>query len=309
MSANSHAIIAGVNKCGTTSVFRYLAQHPQVSASRVKETRYFVKGGKRIAEKCYTDYLEHFRKDEQNRLMLEASPTYFTSGAEIGKLIQGVLPSARIIVFLRNPIERLISYYRSTLVYDNYANEFIRGLDFSEFVDLAIDAAEADAPGGPRETEFRRAFEQGNYARHLRQFGGEFQENEIGYFFFEDLVANTRRTMMDVCEFLGIDSQFFETFVFSVENKTRTYRSKTIQKLGYQLNMQLEPFFNSRPVLRKFAQTVYRHINEERDSVEFEVDPKTMAKLTDYYQDDIIRLGRILRSDQRVGQLPAWLAP
>ena len=217
MLTNKHAIIAGVNKCGTTSVFRYLAQHPQVSASRVKETRYFVKDSKSKDQKSYSDYLEYFRHDvEQGRLLLEASPTYFTSGTEIGAQIRRLLPDARIVVLLRNPVERLISYYRSTLVYDNYANEFVRKLNFSEFVDLAIDAVESDARGGSRELEFRRAIGQGNYARHLREFGEQFREDQIRYFFFEDLVENTKRTMKDVSDFLEIDNEFFDNYEFSV---------------------------------------------------------------------------------------------
>ena len=305
MSANRHAIIAGVNKCGTTSVFRYLAEHPQVSASRVKETRFFVKDNWREGETCY---LDNFGTDvQQGQLLLEASPTYFTSGKEIGIRIRDVLPDVRIIVLLRNPIERLISYYRSTLVYDNYANEFIRELSFSEFVDSALDALQSNKQGGPREEEFKRAFEQGNYARHIQEFGVQFQKDQVRYFFFEDLVEDAKRLMMNMSDFLEIDRQFFEDYLYSVENKSRAYRSMTIQKFGYRLNMRLEPFLNSNPRLRKLAQTFYRNINEKPVAVRVDDHPKTIAKLTDYYYDDIIRLGQILRLDKRVDKLPAWL--
>ena len=57
--SNQHAIIAGVNKCGTTSVFRYLADHPDVCASSIKETRFFNAVEETKNVKLYEDYLDY----------------------------------------------------------------------------------------------------------------------------------------------------------------------------------------------------------------------------------------------------------
>lgn len=85
--------------------------------------------------------------------MVEASPDYFSSGARVALAIRSMLPNAKIIVLVRDPVERLISYYRSDIVYDNYANALLGGLDFSQFVDLALNAEKSTDLNDPQAIE------------------------------------------------------------------------------------------------------------------------------------------------------------
>jgi len=308
MSTKRHAIIAGVNKCGTTSVFRYLARHPEILASRIKETRFFVREDVPDDSRTYVNYLENFESERgEDRVLLEASPSYFTSGASAAQKIRQILPNVKLVVLLRDPVTRLASYYRSARVYDNYANAFVRNMDFPEFVSAALDAAKAGHSNSPREKEFIRAVGQGTYVRHLREFGGELRDEQIEYFFFENLVTDTRGVMKAVCQFLEIDADFFDDFEFSVENKSRAYRSSLLQKVGYQLNMRLEPFFNARPGLRRLAQTLYRRINEKSKAKDTDFDATSIEKLTEFYRRDSRQLGGILREMGELDRLPSWL--
>jgi len=135
-----HVIIAGVNKCGTTSAFRYLADHPEVCASSIKEIRFFVQEPYESSDSSHDEYLSYFSHCKNKRVLLEASPSYFSWGQEVANRIVRLIPNVRIIVILRNPVDRLYSYYRSAFVYDNYANALLSDVSFAEFVDIALKA-------------------------------------------------------------------------------------------------------------------------------------------------------------------------
>lgn len=75
--AYKHAVIAGVNKCGTTSVFRYLADHPEVCGSSIKELRFFLQESYDESKSTIEEYRSHFASIKSGDVLLEASPSYF----------------------------------------------------------------------------------------------------------------------------------------------------------------------------------------------------------------------------------------
>jgi lipopolysaccharide transport system ATP-binding protein len=104
-------LIIGTQKGGTTSLHGYLAQHPQVVASTIKEVHYFDKNHHRGADW----YRTHFplSRVAGKKLCGESSPFYMfcpNSPARAASL----LPDAKIIVLLRNPVDRAYSHYQLT---------------------------------------------------------------------------------------------------------------------------------------------------------------------------------------------------
>ena len=103
-------VIIGTMKCGTTSLYHYLAEHPEIGMSRIKETDYF------IAERNYVRgrswYESLFPKGA--RVYGEASPNYTKPWLFPGvpERIHSELPSARLIYLVRDPIARMISHYQ-----------------------------------------------------------------------------------------------------------------------------------------------------------------------------------------------------
>src|SRR5262249_12808285 len=108
----AHSVIAGVEKAGTTSLFRALSGHPQIAPSSVKETRYFqpILYGQPVAP--IAEYESYFAGARTGQLRLEATPRYFYGGASIATRIREALGSeARVIVVLREPIARFESFF------------------------------------------------------------------------------------------------------------------------------------------------------------------------------------------------------
>ena len=114
MSANggpvANAIIAGVNKAGTTSLFVTLGQHPDIAPASVKETKYFLptRWGQPLDPRAvYETYWDHAGAAP---VRLEATPAYFSGGRALVAKVREVCGAPKIVVVLREPVGRLLSY-------------------------------------------------------------------------------------------------------------------------------------------------------------------------------------------------------
>ena len=105
-------VIAGVPKAGTTSLFSYLAQHPEVCGSDVKEPRYFnpLRLGGELGP--IEEYTAHFAHCAGQRYAMEASPGYFYGGRTLARGLLEALPDPRVVLILRAPGERCWSWFR-----------------------------------------------------------------------------------------------------------------------------------------------------------------------------------------------------
>ncbi len=101
-------IIIGATKCGTTSLFFYLNQHPQILAPHKKEINFF----NHNFQMGVPWYLAHFPAiaDTNEFITGEASPVYFYDEQVIQRLKQ-LFPETKLIMMLRNPVQRTISEY------------------------------------------------------------------------------------------------------------------------------------------------------------------------------------------------------
>jgi hypothetical protein len=98
-------VIVGAMKGGTTSLFSYLAQHPEIHGSIRKEVHYFDRHFKR----GNTWYRKHFTR-RGDGVVLEATPDYMFHKSSLDR-IRTVLPNAKLIIVLRDPVRRAYSHY------------------------------------------------------------------------------------------------------------------------------------------------------------------------------------------------------
>ena len=128
--------IVGAPKCGTTSLYYYLRQHPQIFMPEYKEPHFFGKDlNKRSDEFIYDEekYLTLFKNAESDQKIGEASTFYLYSESAPGE-IKEFNPNAKIIIMLRNPIDFLHSLH-SQLLFSGNENV----ADFNEALKLEED--------------------------------------------------------------------------------------------------------------------------------------------------------------------------
>ena len=103
-------IIIGAAKCGTTSLYKYLIQHPNIKSGLQKEPSFF----NTYFEKGPIWYRANFPINRQNFITGEASPGYFCY-SPAPQRIANLIPSIKLIVLLRNPVDRVYSLYYHNL--------------------------------------------------------------------------------------------------------------------------------------------------------------------------------------------------
>ncbi len=115
-------LIIGAAKCGTTSLHFYLSQHPKIWMSREKELRFF------IEEMNWNRGLEWYKAQFDGRFPLrgEATP-YYTNEPKfrgVARRIQSIMPDAKLIYLVRDPIQRILSAFVHAVVWDNEKRPF-----------------------------------------------------------------------------------------------------------------------------------------------------------------------------------------
>src|SRR5215210_8660249 len=101
-------LIVGAAKCGTSSLHRYLDEHPEVSMSRPKETNFFVRDDWREQVAWYES---RFPTPAPTRG--EASPSYslFPYFRGVPERVHSLVPEAKLIYLVRDPLARLVAHY------------------------------------------------------------------------------------------------------------------------------------------------------------------------------------------------------
>ena len=212
-----NAIVAGAPKCGTSSLYFWLAAHPEVCASPVKETFFFAdevnrfNEGANVLNHSLEDYAQSFAKCGKAPIRLEATAPYIYYQQALAHI--PALPSEpKVIFILREPSARLYSQYR-----------------FERFRTKRI--VEDWATYSARE-ELRL---HGDYHHYLKDWLAALGPERIHVCTFEALVKDTRGTVEAMARFLGVDPTFYATYDFVQHNETVAIKSKGMHRLGLKL--------------------------------------------------------------------------
>lgn len=297
-------IIGGVHKAGTTSVFTYLSLHSDVCGSVTKEIGFFMplKYGKDIP--ALSEYASYFSHCHQNkRYRLEASPSYLYGKETIARRIQKELGTeVKIIFILRNPVDRLFSFYER-----KKANAYLgKETSFTAFIkksqELAI--SEIDDHREDEEALFIRGIKEGFYIDYLPCWLEIFGDN-VKILFFENLKEDTSAFMADLCQWLNIDFRLYRPEDFKIENQTIGYKNRWMHKAMLELNKNFESFWRKNVGLKRTLRSLYKKVNASESSRE-----KMSFDERDYletlYAPYNKRLVTLLRN-KGITQLPAWL--
>jgi len=208
--------IVGTDKAGTFSLYDYLKSIPEICMSKSKEPRYFAPltckrlGMLRIKEK--KEYLEQFA-DKKNPVAIgEATPSYLRD-IETPMLIHDQIPHAKIIISLRDPIERLFSWHLMNQRKELAKKNFHQVLNYSlqnNYEDLE------------EKFELKSSLYTDDVKRYLDLFG----KNQVKIIIFEEWTKNIKQTVKEILNFLKIGYKINEDFDDDAQNKYYNFKPK-----------------------------------------------------------------------------------
>ena len=203
-------IIVGAAKAGTTAIYYYLAQHPEIYVTPLKETNYFALAGQtcafagpgdgdyvnRLSITTEDAYRAQFDGVRDETAIGEASPLYLYAPGAAQK-IRETVPDAKIIAILRNPIDRAYSAFLH-LLRDGREGE----RDFDQALRNEQEHIDANWE------HIWHYIGMGRYFEQVKRYYDLFPREQIQVFLYRDLRTNQSATLREVVRFVGADEGF-----------------------------------------------------------------------------------------------------
>jgi hypothetical protein len=185
-------IILGSQKAGTTSLYQVLRRHPEIYMPTKKELNFFFHDAEYGKGEDF--YQAYFAPSPPTvKAVGEASPGYICH-PQAPERIHQLIPNAKLIVTVREPIERAYSQY-----WDN-RRSLSETLTFPEVIEVALEATYQPGRLG--------YFSRGTYMQYIHRYLALFPEENLLVLPFEDLKADPLGFYRRCFEFLGVDPRF-----------------------------------------------------------------------------------------------------
>lgn len=295
--------IVGAAKAGTTALYYLLNQHPEICFPVVKEPNFFsnlngeqevVKPGTGPGDSSttWTDSLDAYHKlyrcSKDHHYRLDASVSYLYS-TRAACHISRYSPGARIVIVLRNPVDRAWSHYKH-LVRDGRES-----LSFEE----ALNREEERIKEG---WEFSWHLKQmGLYSRQIQRYFDHFGRSQVRVFLFDDLKANIKDIIKITEEFLQLP-EFSYNFQQNRHNISGVSRSKTLSGLVNRV-VRYKSTINKvvPPMATHWLMQLFRSVNTKEAALTLR--EETRKELISFFKDDIKKTEQLINRD-----LSTWLS-
>ncbi len=272
----------GAMRCATTWLSRCIEYHPELFIpTGIKEIHYFDKfikekphGAKKRwnYEKGNKWYENHFSQAKEHQLIGEYTPNYF-SDEKAASLIHENYPDAKLILSLRNPVERLISHWR--YVSRNHAG-------------IPDDLAAALAS----HNEEHYFLELGLYGKYLQEYLRYFPMEQILILFYDDIQLNPDDSCKALYSFLGVDDSFIPPILSQNINSSQDVKIKSLLKSMRWIKQNIKKTGLLRRMIESLGGVrVGRWINKQNRAISTEskqnISPDTLSYLRQFYHDDL----------------------
>ncbi|PLS85534.1 MAG: sulfotransferase [Actinobacteria bacterium] len=281
-------LVIGAAKSGTTALYRYLNEHPQVYMSPVKETNFFALEGERLDFRGPRDrevlersvnvssvtgleaYRGLFGGVSGEKAIGEASPLYLYSPKAPGR-IRRYVPEAKLVAVLRDPVERA---YSGFLMMRACGREPI-----ADFASALREEGRRAKDNWEHSWHYKR---MGFYHAQLKRYYDAFDRGQIRVYLHEDLDADTLGTLQNLFGFLGVDGTFVPDISVR-HNASGARENGALPVSPAELNPRNAGL-------------------EERDLPGPQPPPEVRSSLAAEYREDILKLQDLVRRD-----LSGWM--
>ncbi len=283
--------ILGAPKCGTTSLVRWLSEHPNIFIPFLKEPHYFNFDGLR-GTKTLEEYELLFQDAKPHHIAVgEGSTNYLFSRVAVPKILE-YNPEAKFIVSIRNPVEMAPALH---------AEEVWQGREDVLDFEKAWRLQEARREGkflSKAAQKYPQRLQYGPYCRlgeQLQRLFSIVPRDRVLVLVLDDIAENPRREYLKVLEFLGVPDD--GRTEFPVYNRRKAPRSRLISHILLFLSAN---DFTRRvgiryPKLVRIARWL-RKVNWEPVQPK-PLSPKMRAELVEYFKEDIHLLEDLLQRD------------
>jgi hypothetical protein len=281
-------MIIGVAKAGTTSLYRYLDQHPQVFMCPVKGTNFFgyedARAWKWTDEgdppllrnfqvKTIEAYEATFAGASDEIAIGEVSPQYFRSPTA-ARRIHECIPDVKLAASLRNPADRAFSGF----LMRTRRGEVVKSM----YEELTPEASHVM---------------EGFYYKRLKRYFDIFPKHQIQILIFEEFKQDPAKAVVDLFDFLGVDTNFVPD-TSTRHNPAGVPKNRLLNRLFFDPAL----IRTAKLVLPESVQRIAKRVQQQNLKTPPKPPADLRAKLLDLYREDILKLEALLDRD-----LSIWL--
>jgi hypothetical protein len=263
----------GAMKCATTWISECLRYHPEVFMSSPKEIHYFSNHYK----KGLDWYLHYFEDATEYKSRGEISVDYLPNSAVPNRIMEKI-GGVKLLVSLRNPVERFISHYKH-YVRSGYVENELNLKNYQKAV-----------------SEYPELLQRGNYSEQLINYIDIFGLDKIKIILKENIDSQPKKVVSDIYEFLDVDKDYVPPIIEKKVSPGITPKIKFLESMRIKIHIlskKYAPWFIN--FVKKYRITeFYRKINSKK---EFTVTPEVEKILSEYYENEIIATEELINKD------------
>ncbi len=292
-------IIVGATRSGTTSLYYYLKQHPEIEFPSLKEPRYFSSlnlelpqrgpGDETVDQKLVLDFEEYERLFDllkNCKMVGEASSEYLTDADFTAGKIREVIGDIPIIIMLRNPVQRAYSAYNNLIRDGRETETFGRALELEE-------SRRSD------NWDVMWAYKYvGLYCEQVRIYMEKYSRVKV--LIFEEFILDPGKHLGELFEFLGVRKDV-EVDTGTAYSYSGVPKNRLVAAIS---GRQRRVFYYLRATALKLIPRRYLEMVSAYLFAKDEMPGDTERYLYDYYEKDVAALERLLKRD-----LKAWKRP
>jgi len=235
-----NTVIAGAPKCGTTTVFNWLRDHPEVGGSSVKETFYCMDEESPLLDPAF-NYHTHGLKGYRSfftgcppgcRVVVEATSHYLYQQTAL-EVLAGLDPPPKVIFVLRKPSARVWSSYQFTR---NVLVQMGLTVSFSRLIEQIRAGESLEHLCHPVAAHvLRNDLKYSCYVDYLDQWRLRLPADRLHLFLLEEIDSDPRRFSEELARLVGIDPTFYRTYDFPAANRTYHLKNLSLHRLSRRL--------------------------------------------------------------------------
>ena len=304
--------VVGTVKAGTTSLYQYLANHPDIYMSPLKEPHYFstdiipskfrpqyrkmlpvdieeylasdLKGNINAAFIRNEDQYFRLFKNVRNEKAIGESSTSYLISKVAAQNIYDFNPNAKIIIILRNPTERAYSHYLMNFKSGSVSGPFKLEL-------------EKDIQATPKGWGITRLYaDHGFYYEQVKRYIDIFGPDKVKIIFTDSMGINTQQTVRDIYRFLNVN----ENFIFENYERHNVAMIPRSTLARFILDKASFISFFIKFIPSRFKRSLYNSLFTKTQFPAFEEETKNF--LISLYREDILKLQKLIKTD-----LSAWM--
>lgn len=277
--------IVGAPKCGTTSMYYWLSEHPQVFMSNPKEPHYWNEDMDNNIVSSFEEYSSLFSNVLNQEIIGEASTWYLFSSNAIKNIEKTISPKPKYLVMIRNPLEMVKSLYKHN--YRRYNDNVI-----------SFEKAWKLQEKRKRNNYIPKNCDDKNYLLYGKacSLGSQLERmldivprKRVKIIVLEDIKKNTIKEYKSLLSFLNLDYKGKENF--SVKNKGQKVKFRKLQKSLYYAK-KIKKILGINYNMGLLSSILSLNKKEEKNKIEISDDLK--KEMNDFFEGEINILSELL---------------